>query len=73
MAGRLQEAIACWDQVLKAKANDATALCWRGLLLECPGNGEQARRDLERAWMDRKALGERCQAEAEQALQRLKA
>ncbi len=72
MAGRLQEATASWDRVLKAKPKDAMALCRRGLLLERTGKKEQARQDLERAWKGRKALDEEWRLKVEQALQRLK-
>lgn len=37
LARRLDEATACWEQVLKAKPKDATALCRRALLLERSG------------------------------------
>ncbi len=72
MAGKPEEAVACWEQVLKAKPKDAMALCRRGLLLERVGKREQARQDLEAAWKSRRSLGEQWQAEVERALQRLK-
>lgn len=72
MVGEIQEAIACWDQALKARPKDPMALCRRGLLLERAGRTEQALRDLERAWKERRALGPRWEAEARQALERLK-
>jgi Flp pilus assembly protein TadD len=72
MAGRGEEAVACWDQVLKIKPKDTMALCRRGLLLERAGRKEQARQDLQRAWKERRVLGKPWQTEVHRALERLK-
>lgn len=71
-AGREAEALDCWDKALEMEPDDALCLCRRGLLLMRQGRKQEARRDLEKAWKNRKKLEEHWRDEVERALEQLK-
>lgn len=71
-AGWDEEALACWDEVLRGRGGDAIALARRGLLLLRLGRREEAQRDLQRAWMKRSELGAEWVEKVKGALEELK-